>query len=1819
MIFLLLCGIVQAQVQERESNNSFQTADTLNEASVKKGDVSLSDQRDYFSTKLAADGTVKIIVSATNTGAANGYLRLYFYDKSGRELLNRVIANRTDVSAGATVHDTVNIYSRGADSMYFLLYADNQPFGYTLRYDIASKSPNDKEPNNNFAQAIKFNEAAVQKGHVGYTADGAYDSHDYYKTTLAEDGTVKIAVSGVNTGGSNGYLRLYVFDKSGRELLNRVVNNKTDVAPGQTVSDTVNIYSRGADTMYFLLYADNQSFSYNLQYSLIDKSTNDREPNNSTAEATTFSESDVNEGHIGYTTNGVYDARDYYQSAITADGNLRVNISGTNTGGSSGYLRLYVYDKSGRELVNRVIGNTTNVAHLATVSEIINVPSRSGETFYFLVYADNRSFSYNFSYSLTGITQSDKEPNNTFGEAGVFNETDTLTGNIGYTSNGVYDSRDYYKTGLSADGTVKIIVDGKNTGAANGYLRLYFFDKSGRELLNRVLNNKTDVAAGAAVYDTLHIYSRGADSMYFLVYADNQSFNYHLRYELTTQSPVDAEPNNTMAQATLFNEGDVLLGHSGYTTDGVYDFRDYYRSLLPDDGTMKISVAGTNTGGSNGYLRLYVFDKSGRELLNRVLNNKTDVAPGATVYDTISIFSRGMDTMYFQVYSDNQSFSYSLQYQLIDRSENDNGINDAFAQAALFNEKTVLKGHIGYTTNGVYDSRDYYKTLLPADGTFHLRLAGTNTGGSNGYLRVYVFDKSGRELLNRVVANKTDVAPAQTVYDTLNIYSRDADTLYLLMYADNQSFSYNASYVLNDQSPNDREPNNTFEEAFAFGRKDTLYGHIGYTVNGNYDSHDYYRMGISESGTVKFFVQAKNTGGSNGYLRMYVFNYSRGELLNKVLLNRTDVKPGETINDTLLFNCMPKDSLYILVYADNQSFSYSMQQQVIGRQPKAAFEYVRTGNTFGFSNSSARADSYLWDMANGSTNTNRYAPLTTYGPGYYEVKLVAYNNTVAGCSFTDTAKAGFTVKGLEKYTPLKGGQGNVVFNVYGGGLDKSLRVTLTRGGKVYTDSASGVSPYANIYGSIFNLHDAEPGAYDVDIVTKDSSYHYPGGFTLEGRRDKLRIELIGRQSVRNNTDYLYTVRVHNDGNVNAGITEVYMLSSDWIEVTRLDSIVYPVTTPGVSPDTLPEVIHTSIKGGYPTDGYLRGFFVSNIPNGGYRDLNFKIRFLPHNQVGQMHVWVNGPFSGSPMFDWVTDCWKARIRRGYTYGNILLNKIPVVDCGWNVLKTLSLPITSTIWGISNGWDVAAFMGSTVKSFAGLVKNCGPEALAATGVLAPLAVELEAVEWMTDIPLDGYDIVQMEQYAYEKCPDGKDKDRKKPDAGGSMDPNAKVGPTGYGSKRYINGNEKLINYNIFFENVDTATAAAQVVTIIDTLDKKLFDLSSFKINSFGVGLRSFSLPLDRKEFVTDVNISNDLAVRPIIKLDTATGILRAVFTTIDRKTGDVPDNPLTGFLPPNKTAPEGDGYLNYSVNLKDGLADGTTISNKATIIFDNNEPIATDAWVNILDNRNPSSSIDDARLANDTTIVIKVKGNDAASGVEHYKLYASRDGGDYLEIGEIRDSVTFKAAPSTTYNFYVVAVDSVGNVEAKAAQSEATLTTGKTLPVNMLPLAGVNEGKVNRLNWSTVMENNNKGFYIEKSTDGRQFTQDGFVASKAVNGNSQQAITYEYADAKPLERTWYRLKQVDKDGRFAYSNVVVLTRASASNAVLKVYPNPARGFVHIQHSARVNSITVTDITGKWVAQFPVNMSGNYNISALKSGIYFFEITSPAEKQTVKLVVY
>lgn len=196
------------------------------------------------------------------------------------------------------------------------------------------------------------------------------------------------------------------------------------------------------------------------------------------------------------------------------------------------------------------------------------------------------------------------------------------------------------------------------------------------------------------------------------------------------------------------------------------------------------------------------------------------------------------------------------------------------------------------------------------------------------------------------------------------------------------------------------------------------------------------------------------------------------------------------------------------------------------------------------------------------------------------------------------------------------------------------------------------------------------------------------------------------------------------------------------------------------------------------------------------------------------------------------------------------------------------------------------------------------------------------------------------------------------------------------------------------------------------------------------------------------------------------------------------------------------------------------------------------------------------------------------------------------------VAFKFHSSYGYNMFL------DNVSVQ--QSSA-------LPVTFVNFRGEQVNSVNRLTWTTATEINNSRFELERSSDGRNFTTIASIASKAENGNSTSSLNYNYDDAKPVAgNNYYRLKQVDKDGRSSYSNIVVISRKVTDITLSSVYPNPVRNELNIVISSPSSEkirLVVTDLSGKIILQTTAQLKIGDNqqqmhVQQLPAGTYFIK---------------
>jgi len=164
------------------------------------------------------------------------------------------------------------------------------------------------------------------------------------------------------------------------------------------------------------------------------------------------------------------------------------------------------------------------------------------------------------------------------------------------------------------------------------------------------------------------------------------------------------------------------------------------------------------------------------------------------------------------------------------------------------------------------------------------------------------------------------------------------------------------------------------------------------------------------------------------------------------------------------------------------------------------------------------------------------------------------------------------------------------------------------------------------------------------------------------------------------------------------------------------------------------------------------------------------------------------------------------------------------------------------------------------------------------------------------------------------------------------------------------------------------------------------------------------------------------------------------------------------------------------------------------------------------------------------------------------------------------------------------------------------------------ANVND-KVIELNWTTASESNNKGFEIERKLKNNEWETIGFVEGK---GSTTLANSYSfrdsYEDISYSGRVLYRLKQIDYDGSFEYSEIIHadVDFTPSSYTLSQNYPNPFNPVTTIKYSLPLESevtITITNSVGEEVIKLvnEVQPEGFYNISwnaeEHSSGVYFY----------------
>ena len=171
----------------------------------------------------------------------------------------------------------------------------------------------------------------------------------------------------------------------------------------------------------------------------------------------------------------------------------------------------------------------------------------------------------------------------------------------------------------------------------------------------------------------------------------------------------------------------------------------------------------------------------------------------------------------------------------------------------------------------------------------------------------------------------------------------------------------------------------------------------------------------------------------------------------------------------------------------------------------------------------------------------------------------------------------------------------------------------------------------------------------------------------------------------------------------------------------------------------------------------------------------------------------------------------------------------------------------------------------------------------------------------------------------------------------------------------------------------------------------------------------------------------------------------------------------------------------------------------------------------------------------------------------------------------------------------------------------------LPVSGLKFLGSIVAKQAQLQWQTATEINTSHFDVEKSTDGTHFILAGRVNAK---GHSTNISSYQFTDKIFVKGdVFYRLKTVDRDGRFSYSPIIKLTLND--NGGLQTFPSPVKDVLTVSGLNNGGTLRLVSATGAHLLQQRVSsQTTTLNLVNLPAGIYYLQVWNGSSWQQQKI---
>ncbi len=689
--------------------------------------------------------------------------------------------------------------------------------------------------------------------------------------------------------------------------------------------------------------------------------------------------------------------------------------------------------------------------------------------------------------------------------------------------------------------------------------------------------------------------------------------------------------------------------------------------------------------------------------------------------------------------------------------------------------------------------------------------------------------------------------------------------------------------------------------------------------------------------------------------------------------------------------------------------------------PIVDFDMYTDINKVVLNNKTQNGSSYSWDFGDEKTSLLEN-PVNIYtNPGEYKITLIARNSNSAASGIKSV-----TIAGLDRIEPtVAGNTGNASFTIYGGGIDSKSTVKLEKDGVVIIADTAIVIKDGELNVS-FDLEGQSVGKWNVVVKISGVEYTLKEALTIEaGNIVDPYIYVTGRSTVLLNRWFIKTIEFGNNGNVDIFNVPLFIAISDIpgieVEFINVDfqknMNAYEDSYKSIL-DTIP--LYFISEGYYPNNQNARIYplIIPNLAQGVPQKIMLRIKspasYNLDSYIGAYSEDNTLKSNRTRNANLFSDCFQdAMLANLYTGAgmalSLALTALPI-GCVKSTLDA-SYKTTSAIYKGEGGWTVAWNMTWDLTA---VTLRCAKDLPVMKAYKAAVEIAKGCMS-LYSVGKKYYDCFKFIRYADSVF------------TVSSFDPNEMIGPSGFGDQHWIQKNSK-IPYTVLFENKSTATAPAHEVFVTDTLDLKKFDLKEFGFSAFGFGDTILSPNGTKlKKFAMDVDLrpKKNLITRVSGNLDTITGVIRWEFLSLNPISMEYEEDPLIGFLPPNNSNREGEGFVSFYVGLKNELGTNDQIKNRAIIVFDANAPIVTNQFINTLDMDLPVSKVDPLNETSGNRLNLTWSGSDGGSGIGSYSVY-------YLENDTLlapvianttETSTLFIANVGSKYKFYSIAIDNV----------------------------------------------------------------------------------------------------------------------------------------------------------------------------------------------------